>query len=187
MARNISAIVSGAGWLASFADALFKALRERDISDEEVHRLAADTKEGKALIGKIADLFAGARRTLADMIFAGKFDSVNSNITEEHFPSERIRGKVKIFHFDRFISSENAVKEMEKEGYVPANIYELLQYAEKDWNGKDVVVALGSVWRDRIHDRDVAYLWGDSGGRDLSLYWFGIDWNAHSRFAAVRK
>ena len=112
MAKNISAIVSGAGWLASFADALFKALRERQISDEDVHRLAADTKEGRVLIGKIADLFAEARHTLSDMISAGKFHSVNSNITEEHFPSEKIRGKVKIFHFDRFISSEDATKEM---------------------------------------------------------------------------
>ena len=75
---------------------------------------------------------------IENLIKKGNFTWVNSEITEEHYPSEKIRGKVKIFHFDYSISSEDAVKEIEKAGYQPANACELLEYAEKDWNGKDI-------------------------------------------------
>ena len=123
---------------------------------------------------------------LEQLIKKCKFNYVNTDITEEHFPLEKIRGKVKIFHFDRFISSEDVIKKMEKEEYQPANIYELLEYAEKDWNGKDTVVALDFVWCG-LGGRGVASLWGDSGGRGLRLSWFGRDWFAGCRFAAVCK
>src|SRR3990167_9220527 len=125
-------------------------------------------------------------KTLKQLIKDGKFNYVNSDITEEHFPSEKIRGKVKIFPFDRSISSKDAVKEMAKEGYEPANIYELLEYAEKDWNGKELVFALGSVWHYR-GVRFVAFLWDDSGRRSLNLDWFGDDWSSRYRFAVVYK
>lgn len=184
MAKNISGIISGAGWLASFADALIKAAWERGIPDEEIHRLAADTKEGKALIAKIIDLFAQARRNLADMIAAWKFNDVDRNINETNFPPQPIRGKIKIYHFNRYISSEDVIAEMAKDGYLPANIYELLNW--DGWKGEDVVVALGSVWQ-HLGGRDVPSLWGDAGRRRLLLDWFKDDWVADCRFAAVRK
>ncbi len=67
---------------------------------------------------------------LKDMIESLEFDHVNNNITSENFPEQEIRGEVKIFHFDRFISSEDVIKEMKQEGYEPANLYELLEYAK---------------------------------------------------------
>lgn len=38
-------------------------------------------------------------------------------------------------HIEQCISSEDVVLEMQKEGYEPANILELLEW--KDWNDKD--------------------------------------------------
>jgi hypothetical protein len=124
---------------------------------------------------------------LKTLIAAGKFGYVNDNITPENFPPQPIRGEVIIKHFDRYITGEDAIKEMEKEGLEPANIYELLQYAKNGWNGTDWVVALGSSWVYSDGDRGVPCLDRWDAERDLYLYWFEDEWARHCRFAAVRK
>lgn len=111
------------------------------------------------------------------------FNYVNSDITEANFPLiDRKRKESKIFKFDRYISSKDVIKEMAKEGYEPANLYELLQYkGEEKW-----VVALGSVCGLR-GSRHVAYLGGDAGHRELRLNYLDGDWNDYYRFLGVRK
>ncbi len=54
--KNVTAIVSGAGWIGSFADGLIKELRKRKVSDEAIHSLA--TGNGELPISKIADVLA---------------------------------------------------------------------------------------------------------------------------------
>lgn len=125
-------------------------------------------------------------KTLQQLIKSAHFGYVNPNITEEYFPVQEIRGKVELLDFGKSISSEDAIKKISEKGYEPANLYELLTFAEK-WDGKDCVVALGSVWRRLLGRRFVAYLWGYSTGRSLGLRWFESDWRAACRFAAVRK
>lgn len=121
------------------------------------------------------------------LIATGKFDYVNDNITPENFPPQPIRGEIIIKHFDRYITSKDAIKEMEKEGLEPANIYELLTYATDGWDGKDWVVALGSSWVDSDGDRDVPCLGRWRARRRLDLGWFEGVWDRRCRFAAVRK
>ena len=114
-----------------------------------------------------------------------KLDYCNSDITEENFPEQGKREKVsKIFKFDKNMISEEAIAEMDKEGYRPATIYELLEW---DWDGKDWIFALGSVWQDRSGDRRVPYLSRGGSLRELHLCWFGYGWSGLCRFAAVRK
>ena len=206
MAKSISSIISGAGWLASFADNLIKTARERGVPDEDIHRLAADTKEGKVLISKIVDIFAevGQKakdvfrvlvdycRSLEDMIAIGKYDHVNSDINAKHFPiAKHGREDVAIepVHFNRGISSDNALRELDKMGFRPATLPELLAFGEKypDVQRRFPIVALGSVWRSLDGGRCVPYLWGVSHGRGLDLGWFEGGWDAGYRFAAVRK
>lgn len=122
-------------------------------------------------------------KPLTTLIKQGKFSYVNSNITLENFPVEEIRSDdYKLFHFDRYISSEDAVKEMEKEGFKPVNIYELLSW--KEWNGKDPVVGLGSscAVRDARHVPCLRVWYG----RSLSLDWWFEVWFDCWRFLAVR-
>lgn len=110
------------------------------------------------------------------------FDWVNSDI-EANFPlEERKHGEYKLFHFDRYISSEDAIEEMKKKGYVPVTLLELLEW--KKWNGKDWVVALGSVAEvdGRLY---VPYLGGDGSERYLYLGWWGDVWDAYYRFLGV--
>lgn len=122
--------------------------------------------------------------SLQSLIKKGNFNYVNSNITEELFPAPReIRTNFKLYHFDRYILSEDAIKEMEKDGYSPANIYELLSWGE--WNGIDFVVGLCSVAR-VDGDRRVPYLVRDDSKRNLYLAWWDDGWDSHYRFLAVR-
>lgn len=123
-------------------------------------------------------------KSLKKLIEAKKFSWVNSNITEANFPPQKIRSTdYNLYHFDRYISSEEVIKEMEKDGYAPANIYELLEW--EGWNDKDWVVALASVCR-VSGDRRVPCLSRFDSERDLSLVYWDDGWDGFCRFLAVR-
>jgi hypothetical protein len=121
---------------------------------------------------------------LSSLIKAKKFDWVNSDITDNLFETPKEIGTdFKLFHFDRYILSEDAISEMANEGFRPANAWELLSW--KDWNDKDWVVALGSVG-EVGGDRYVPCLVGDGSERDLDLGWWDDGWDADYRFLGVR-
>lgn len=121
---------------------------------------------------------------LKKLIKEKNFDYVNSDITDALFPEpEDISEAYKLFHFDRYISSKGAIEEMKKDGYRPTNIYELLLW--KEWNEKDLVVALGSVGK-VDGSRRVPCLSRGGSRRNLYLYWFDGGWDAGDRFLAVR-
>ena len=113
------------------------------------------------------------------------FRYVNENITDENFPYvKREHGDYKIFSFNKYILSEEVIKEMDKEGYIPCTIHELLEWEE--WNGIDFVVALGSVCELDGY-RHVAYLCGISDHRGLGMGYLDGDWIGSYQFAGVRK
>ena len=125
------------------------------------------------------------------LIKAGKYDYVNPNITEKNFPVPEnyvLGSDPKIFHFSRNVSSEDVVKEMDKEGYEPAMIWDLLDFGAKnpEEQRKFPIVGLGSVGEVGGH-RYVPYLDGDNSERDLDLCWWGHGWDAFYRFLGVRK
>jgi len=123
-------------------------------------------------------------KNLEELIDSWKFDYVNLYIDDESFPEQEIRSNdYKLFHFDKDNTSENIIEEMKKEGYLPANIYELLNW--KNWNGKDWVVALGSVG-EVSGNRHVPYLIGGVSKRYLDLGWWGYGWRSDVRFLVVR-
>jgi hypothetical protein len=114
-----------------------------------------------------------------------KLDYINSDITIENFPEEKVREGFKIFHFGEYLTTEEVVSKLDKEGYQPANLAELLTY--KEWNGKDFVVALGSVWQNRSGGPGVVCLWSVVGRRGLDLRWTGYRWYSGVLVAGVRK
>jgi hypothetical protein len=113
-----------------------------------------------------------------------KFDWVNQNI-EINFPLEEINKNTeyRLFHFNRYISSEDAIKEMEKEGYTPATLSHLLDW--QDWNENDWVIVLGSVG-EIGGSRCVPFLYRSDSERDLGLFSLGGGWCAVFRFLGVR-
>ncbi len=121
---------------------------------------------------------------LSKIIKENKFDWVNSDITDDLFPvPNKVSNDFKLFNFNGDILSENVIKEMNREGYQPANAWELLSW--KDWNNKDCVVGLGSVG-EVFGYRDVPCLSRDDSERSLRLSWWGGGWGARCRFLGVR-
>lgn len=124
-------------------------------------------------------------KSLEQLIKSHNFNYINSNITSDLFPPQDIRGEIEILHFpNEFLTSEEIIKRGAEKGLTPANIYELLSW--EGWNGKDWVVALGSVG-EVDGCRYVPYLYRYGSRRDLYLYWFDGRWGADCRSAFVRK
>ena len=126
--------------------------------------------------------------TLESLIEKNKFDWVNPNITSKNFP---LQGKVEpveeILYFNEIFSTDEILKRLDERGYRPVTVYELLTWSQKSWNGKDFVVALGSVWQRAPGHRRVACLYEGASRRPRYLFWDGLDWLEVCRFAAVKK
>lgn len=201
--KDVVAIVSGAGWIAGFADKLIRELRQRNVTDEQIHSLVTD--DGEIPMDKIADAFAEVlcsrnifrvtvdyTQSLAEMIAAGKYDWINPDITADNFPisgNDQVEVNLELIHFNRTMESDDVLKELDKAGLRPATIAELLAFGIKypEKQREFPVVALGSIWQGRGGDRDVPGLWSLSDVRSLSLSWFESRWDEDCRFAAARK
>ncbi len=141
------------------------------------------------LLARIEDPKSGVvcGDSLQKLIQKLNFSYVNPSITEANFPDVGVKTDFTVYDFKKNVSSEFAIEQMAKKGDRPANLRELLTYLEKQWNGKDWMVALGGpVWRDSDGDRGVPYAWGGGGWRGLNLYYFGGGWFSNYRFLAVR-
>jgi hypothetical protein len=118
---------------------------------------------------------------------------VNNGITSANFPNPAngVTGnqELALFHFGKTMSSDLVSAEMDKEGYEPATIWDLLAFAKKEPNlqRQFPIVALKSVWQDPGRYRRVPCLYGDVDGRDLDLGYLGSDWGGGCHFLARRK
>lgn len=134
-------------------------------------------------------------RTVQEMINAGNYDWTNNDITVKHFPlptelsGKKVPVSTKLFHFNRSISSKDATSEMDKAGYRPATLAELLALGEAhpELQKEFPLVALGSVWRYARVDRLVPFLYFVLIKRELHLHWFDYDCSDSFRFFGVRK
>lgn len=176
---------------------LLEVIEEKNLSIPE----AIDLIKGNNTIDKQTksteeiSLTVDYNQTVEQMIAAGKYDWKNSDITEKHFPlpaelsGQKTAVSSKLFHFNRDISSEDAIAEMDKAGYRPATLSELLALGTKhpELQRQFPIVALGSLWRLAFGLRRVPFLLVDGVERRLGLLWFDYDWYAYYRFLGVRK
>ena len=129
-------------------------------------------------------------QTLEQMIAAGRYDWVNSDITATRFP---VKGEGKkeligqLIHFNRAMSSEEVKKELDTKGLRPATHEEALAFrAQRSEFQCDefAVVAIGSFTK--IHgSRNVMYIDAIELKRRLDLACLDSDWNGRCRFLAV--
>lgn len=139
------------------------------------------------------DVVVNYNRSLAEMVNVGQYDWVNANINKKNFPivgEGEHKVSVTLFHFNRYIESEEVVTEMEKEGYRHAKIEELLALGETrpDLQREFPIIALGSswsIWWNPRGGRFIPALWVCAGGRYLRLAWFEDEWSSDCRFLAV--
>lgn len=194
MARDISTILQS----------LLDKVKKRGYSEDDILRVASD--QGDKLLEKFADVMSEAARkprelypihvnydlSVEEAIEAGDYQAVNESITSATFPSARhgqAELEINLVRFDRRITSEDVLRELDKEGLRAAELPELLAFgaAYPDVQRKFSVVGLGSVWQDRKNYRNVPCLYAASEGRYLDLHWWDDGWYTYSRFATVRK
>lgn len=134
--------------------------------------------------------------SLAEMIKTGKYDWVNDDIVAKNFPiqiqaqgNEKQELEITLFHFNRYIGSDDAIKEIDKAGYRPVSLAELLALgtSQPELQRQFPIIALGSVWQYRNGYRYVPYLWYGGSNRRLSLGLFEGGWDPYCRFAVARK
>ncbi len=202
--KDIASIISGAGWIAGFADKLIRGLRDRNVNDEQIHSLVTDN--GQVPMDRILDVVAeyfhaaanvftlpvNSALPLAEAIAAGKYDWVNPDITPDRFPifgEATVEVEMRFVHFNCAMESDNVLKELDQAGLRPATLAELLAFGAKypDKQREFPIIALGSVWQDRYGDRNVPGLWNDASVRRLRLNWFDSGWDEDCRFLACRK
>lgn len=129
--------------------------------------------------------------TVEEAVAAGHYNWANDNITSSNFATARTgehQLKGVLVHFDRVISSEDALAELDKLGLRAGELHELLAVGAQhpDKQRKFPIPALGSeVTLDGY--RGVPFLGGWGGRRELGLYWFGVGWLEVYRFLAFRK
>lgn len=130
--------------------------------------------------------------SVEEAVEAGNFGWSDENIVSKNFPKpangKKSEKEVVLFHFNKSMSSEAAIAEMDKVGYRPATIWELLGLAvkEPDLQRKFPIIALGSVC-ELCGIRHVAFLYEEPDFRGLGLDRFGGGWGDGGRFAGVRK
>lgn len=202
--KNVSAIVSGAGWIGGLADGLIKTLRERGVSDEAIHSLV--TEGGQLPIGKIADALAevigwarnfclkvGQRKTTEEAVMAGKYDWANNSINSHNFPMRlRTAGERRVIEpieFGYDPTSEEVLAEAKKRGLERPVYEDTFDFGEQfpEEQRKRPIVFLHEPWQDPDGLRRVLVLDSYSSERGLYLYCFDYRWPRHYIFAFVRK
>ena len=130
-------------------------------------------------------------RTLVQMIEAGKYDWVNSDITSERFPDIGPDGEYELVlvHFNRVVSTEEALAEIRRRGLDPATLVQLLALGENfpDVQRQFPVIALGSCCVLSGGYRCSPCLSVSGHRRRLNLDWLGDGWHGDCRFLAFRK
>lgn len=130
--------------------------------------------------------------TVGEAVELGEYDGVNSDITQENFPTEK-KGQatveIALVHFGRDISTKGVLEEFDKRGLRPADDRVLLAFGAKypEVQREFLVVSLGSFLEDSDGCRFYPYLYRDGLERRLYLDWDGLGWCAFCRFVAVRK
>lgn len=176
------------GWIDN-QERLRKILRKALAPDNKPAGLPA---EASAQTGNTYPLSVDYGRDVKDGVRAGRYDWTDSDITSHNFPTKQ-KGtaeiEVEFVHFNRYISTDEALRELDRMGYRPAELHELLAFGEKypEVQREFPIVALGSVWKNRRGVRFVSSLCGSGSTRSLELDWFENDWLVIYRFAAVRK
>jgi hypothetical protein len=131
-------------------------------------------------------------KSVEEMLEASQYDWVYRPISGENFPAlggGEIRVSARLFYFEGKKSRE-IISEIEKAGYRPANIFELLalgkEYPELQKSFR--IVALGTVWEnERGFSRVPILFFRGEEIRSLSLSWFTYDWSQEHRFLGIKK
>jgi len=94
---------------------------------------------------------------------------------------------VELIHFNRVISTKEALYQINKARYRPAEFYELLAFGEKypDVQRQFPIVALGSICQNQDGGYYVPVLDGSDSDRFLDMEWIERNWSKNHRFIVI--
>jgi hypothetical protein len=119
------------------------------------------------------------------------YDRKSPKITSRNFPTNR-KGRVDIalelIQLNRAISTNMVIREIDKSGYRPAEIRELLAFGESypKVQYECCIAALGSIWKSQ-YSCYVPYFYRDGLKRNIGIRWIEHEWQKLSQFAVVQK
>lgn len=202
-----SSVISGMGVALSLVQSLVASVKKAGGTDEDIHCLT--TQDANGIWEKIATVVVEAckkakeaftfvvdyGRSISESVKAGRYDYANSDVTDEHFTAEEYeKGKkeqsFKLYCFDgKETESDWVIAQMDKDGFRPATVRELLAFGEKnpELQRQFPIIALRQSWVYRNGNRSVACLAGCDTERELGLGWYDRGWHGRCRFLAVRK
>lgn len=137
-------------------------------------------------------LWGNYDRTIEELLAAGRYDWWDKNISSANFPpvrSGKMNIEIEFIPFQRPMYTKEVLTELDRQGYRPAEIRELLVFVEQypDFQRDFPIAALESIWTNPTGQSYCAWLTGDGSQKLLGLYWIDALWHANCRFAAVRK
>ncbi len=160
---------------------------EAQLSEEQL------TEAQRLEMGEEVNLVVDYTKTVEEMMELAGLNCPEVNSKNFPIPKEligkKVSIKVKLKHYGREISSDDAIAEINKEGFREGIIFELLALAIKfpDLQRKFIVVALGAVGHNASEHRHVPVLFVYVRERKLFLFWFDYAWGGCYHFLAVRK
>ncbi|MEI6836066.1 MAG: hypothetical protein WCK59_04495 [Candidatus Falkowbacteria bacterium] len=174
------------------------AMEGKNLSFSQVLELIENSdlqSEKIIVVASEIELTVDYGRTLEQAIADGNYDWNHGDISSENFPispemlGQKVEIKTKLFRFNRDISSNDVISEMDKAGYRPATLMELLALGIlfPELQRQFPIVALGYVWHWARVGRFVPFLYVNDYKRGLNLSFVAGDWGTRYRFLGVRK
>jgi hypothetical protein len=129
--------------------------------------------------------------SLSDMIYAGKYDWVDENITEEHFAVHAIGHtihQVAIVHYGQDLRSKDVSDHAIMQGFRPSNLKVLLAIGAQcpELQREFPIIGLGTVWAPYNQLGLVPFLIQHVTRRDVSLATYNFLWHKECRFALTK-
>jgi len=153
----------------------------------------------ETLSGIIFNFTVDYTRSVEEMVKAGKYNWLDNNVIDRYPIPKGKLGQLEnisteLIHLNRLIYYEDAIKEIEKEGYRGATAHETMVFGEKNLELQEEfpIFSLESVWQIEAY-RAVLGLSCDYPSRSLFNYdlngafSIGGDFPAICRFLVVRK
>lgn len=131
--------------------------------------------------------------TLQERIERGKYDDVNEHLAKGHFPlyiSVDYTIESRLFRFGHEITSSDAIVEIERSGFHPGTLPEILTFGETypDEQRKYSIAALRSFWFHPDAGPCVLFLDQLNGLRRLTLSRIAkAKWGINCRFLGIRR
>ena len=135
--------------------------------------------------------------TLERLIQGLGIKTVGDQINVANFPDPHGKPpkEYKLYSYPTPITAITVLEMIEADGYTPADLYDLLQWAQENWNGQSFVIGLNSIYEYQMKNKAIppvpsvpALLYrGTLKSKSLALDAMVQTWTPKANFLAVKR